>query len=331
VSTKQDIAERTDGIPSFIEEMTKAVLEAGGQGGTEHAVTSIPAPSLAIPASLHASLMARLDRLGPAKEVAQIGAVIGREFSHVLLATVARKEEPALRAALDDLTEAGLLFRRGLPPQATYLFKHALVQDTAYSTLLRERRRGFHARIAEALETEFPEIAQSQPELIARHYTEAGLIEKSAAFWAKAGRQSVARSAFAEAIAQVNRALDQIATLPATPALRQEQIELQLAIINPLMVLRGYSSPGAKAATERARVLIEQAEALGEPLENPMMLYSVLYLAWATHFGAFNGDVLLTLAKQFLALAEKQGAPFPIMLGQGLRFFVADHGKPRAS
>jgi predicted ATPase len=321
VSTKQDIAERTDGIPLFIEEMTKAVLEAGGQGGTEHAVTSIPAPSLAIPASLHASLMARLDRLGPAKEVAQIGAVIGREFSHVLLATVARKEEPALRAALDDLTEAGLLFRRGLPPQGTYLFKHALVQDTAYSTLLRERRRGFHARIAEALETEFPEIAQSQPELIARHYTEAGLIEKSAAFWAKAGRQSVARSAFAEAIAQVNRALDQIATLPATPALRQEQIELQLAIINPLMVLRGYSSPGAKAATERARVLIEQAEALGEPLENPMMLYSVLYLAWATHFGAFNGDVLLTLAKQFLALAEKQGAPFPIMLGQGLTGF----------
>jgi class 3 adenylate cyclase/tetratricopeptide (TPR) repeat protein len=317
-SVKQDIVERTDGIPLFIEEMTKAVLEASGQQDAERAVSAIPAPSLAIPASLHASLMARLDRLGPVKEVAQIGAVIGREFSHVLLATVARKEERALRAALDDLTEAGLLFRRGVPPQATYLFKHALVQDTAYSTLLRERRRALHARIAEDLETLFLEITESQPELIARHYTEAGLIEKSAAFWAKAGRQSVARSAFAEAIAQLSRALDQIATLPATPALRQEQIELQIAIINPLMNMGGYSSPEAKAATERARVLIEQAEALGEPLENPLMLYSVLYLAWVTNFGAFNGNALCTLSAQFLELAEKQGAPFPTMFGHGL-------------
>ena len=317
-SMKQDIVERTDGIPLFIEEMTKAVLEAGDQEGGERAVASIPAPSLAVPASLHASLMARLDRLGSAKEVAQIGAVIGREFSHVLLATVARKEEQALRAALDDLTEAGLLFQRGVPPHATYLFKHALVQDTAYGTLLRERRRALHARIAEDLETQFSEVAESQPELLARHYTEAGLIEKSAAFWAKAGRQSVARSAFAEAIAQLNRALEQIANLPATPALRQEQIELQLAIINPLMNMGGYSSPEAKAATERARVLIEQAEALGEPLENPLMLYSVLYLAWATNFGAFNGDALRTLAMQFLALAERQGAPFPTMLGHSL-------------
>ena len=177
--------ERTDGIPLFIEEMTKAVLEASDQDEAERAVASIPAPSLAIPASLHASLMARLDRLGSAKEVAQIGAVIGREFSHALLAAVARKEEGALQAALDGLIGAGLLFRQGVPPHATYLFKHALVQDTAYSTLLRERRRGLHARIAEVLETQFPEIAANQPELVARHYTEASLIEKSAAFWAQ--------------------------------------------------------------------------------------------------------------------------------------------------
>jgi predicted ATPase len=178
-SIRQDIVERTDGIPLFIEEMTKAVLEASGQEGAERAVASIPVPSLAVPASLHASLMARLDRLGSAKEVAQIGAVIGREFSHALLVAVARKEEGALQAALEGLTGAGLLFRQGVPPHATYLFKHGLVQDAAYSTLLRERRRALHSRIAEVLETQFAEIAESQPELVARHYTEAGLIEKS--------------------------------------------------------------------------------------------------------------------------------------------------------
>jgi class 3 adenylate cyclase/predicted ATPase len=320
-SVRQDIAERTDGIPLFIEEMTRAVLEASGQEGAERAVASIPAPSLAIPASLHASLMARLDRLGSAKDIAQIGAVIGREFSHVLLAAVTRKEEMVLRAALDDLTEAGLLFRQGTPPHATYLFKHGLVQDTAYSTLLRERRRGLHARIAEVLETQFAEIAESQPELVARHYTEAGLVEKSAAFWAKAGRQSLARSALAEAIAQLNRALDQIAALTLTPALRQEQIELQVAIITPLMHVKGHGSAEAKAATERARVLIEQAEALGEPPENPSLLYSVLYGIWVTNAAAFNANALRTLADQYLVLAEPQRATVPLMVGHGMMAF----------
>jgi class 3 adenylate cyclase/predicted ATPase len=317
-SIRQDIVERTDGIPLFIEEMTKAVLEAGGAEDAEQAVASIPAPSLGVPASLHASLMARLDRLGPAKEIAQIGAVIGREFSHALLAAVAAKEETALQAALDGLADAGLLFRQGTPPQATYLFKHGLVQDTAYSTLLRTRRRGLHARIAEVLEAQFPEIAGSQPELVARHYTEAGLIEKSAAFWAKAGRRSLERSALVEAIVQLNRALEQLAALTATPALRRDQIELQVALITPLMLVKGYASPEARAATERARMLIEQAEALGEPPENPLLLYSVLYGAWSTNVVAFNGDALLTLAAQFLALAERQGATVPLLLGHGM-------------
>ena len=321
VSIRQDIVERTDGIPLFIEEMTKAVLEASGQEDAERAVASIPVPSLAVPASLHASLMARLDRLGSAKEVAQIGAVIGREFSHALLVAVARKEEGALQAALEGLTGAGLLFRQGVPPHATYLFKHGLVQDAAYSTLLRERRRALHSRIAEVLETQFPEIAESQPELVARHYTEAGLTAKSAAFWAKAGRQSLARSAFVEGIAQLSRALDQMATLATTPALRQEQIELQVAVIIPLMHLKGFSSSEAKAATERARVLIEQAEALGEPPENPLLLYSVLLGAWYTNIGAFNGEALRTLAAQFLELAEKQEAAVPILLGHVLMAF----------
>ena len=181
-----DIIERTDGIPLFVEELTKAVLEAESHRA-EHAIAAIPPPALEVPASLHASLMARLDRLGPAKEVAQIGAMIGREFSHALIAAVARKEEPELQSALDRLIEAGLLFRQGVPPHATYLFKHALVRDAAYGTLLREPRRALHARIAETLESQFAEIAENRPELLARHCTEAGQIEKAAGLMGQGG------------------------------------------------------------------------------------------------------------------------------------------------
>jgi predicted ATPase len=161
---RQEIIERTDGIPLFVEEMTKAVLEAESQGGVEHLTATVPSSALAVPASLQASLMARLDRLGPAKEVAQIGAAIGRKFSHALLAVVVRKPEADLASALDRLIVAGLLFRQGVPPHASYLFKHALVQDVAYDTLLREPTRALHARIAEALESQFPKIAESQPD-----------------------------------------------------------------------------------------------------------------------------------------------------------------------
>ena len=150
-----EIMERTDGIPLFVEEMTKAVLEAEGEVEARRTVAAIPSPALAVPASLHASLMARLDRLGPAKEVAQIGAAIGREFSHALLAAVVRKPEAELQTALDRLIGAGLLLRQGVPPHATYFFKHALVRDAAYGTLLREPRRALHARIAETLESQF--------------------------------------------------------------------------------------------------------------------------------------------------------------------------------
>ena len=318
---KQDIVERTDGIPLFVEEMTKAVVEAESEQSSERMAAAIPSPSVAVPASLHASLMARLDRLGPAKEVAQIAAVLGRNFSHDLLTAAAGKEEVELQAALDRLMGAGLLFRQGIPPHATYLFKHGLVQDAAYSTLLRERRRLLHRRIAEILETQFPDTAESQPELIARHCTEAGLVEEAVAFWAKAGRRSMARSALVEAVAQLTRALDQIATLPSTPRLRREQIELQVATITPLMHVKGYAAPEVKAATERARLLMEQAEALGEPPENPLLLYSVLFGFWITNAVAFNGDAALALAEQFLELAEKQGASVPLLLGHGLMGF----------
>jgi predicted ATPase len=314
-SVRHDIIERTDGIPLFVEEITKAVLEAENEGATERAVAAIPSPSVAVPASLHASLMARLDRLGSAKEVAQIGAVIGREFPHALIAAVARKGEPELRSALDRLIDAGLLFRQGVAPHAAYLFKHALVQDAAYGTLLREPRRALHARIAETLESRFAEIAERQPELLARHCTEAGLIEKATDLWGKAGQQSLERSALVEATEQLTRALDQITTLPSTQALRRMQIDLQAALITPLIHVKGYAAPETKAAAERARVLIEHAEAHGESPEDPLLLFSVLYGIWVGNYVAFDGDLVRQLAAEFLAHAENQRATVPLMIG----------------
>jgi predicted ATPase len=313
-----EIVERTDGIPLFVEEMTKAVLEAESEGQARQTAAAVPSSALAVPPSLHASLMARLDRLGPAKEVAQIGAAIGREFSHAVLAAVVRKEETELQSALDRLIAAGLLFRQGVPPHASYLFKHALIQDAAYGTLLREPRRALHARVADLLERQFPEVAKNQPELLARHCTEAGLIDKAAHLWGKAGQRSLARSALVEAAEQLTRALDQIAALPPTPALRRDQIKLQVALITPVIHVKGYAAPETKAVAERARLLIEQAEALGEPPEDPLLLFAVLYGVWAANLVAFDGDVVRELAAQFLALGERLGATVPLMFGHRL-------------
>ena len=313
-----EIVERTDGIPLFVEEMTKAVLEAESEGAARRMAAAVPSPALAVPASLHASLMARLDRLGPAKEVAQIGSAIGREFSHALLAAVVHKPEVELNSALDRLTDAGLLFQQGVPPHATYLFKHALVQDASYSTLLREPRRALHSRIAETLEMQFAEIAESQPELLARHYTEAGQIEKAAGLWGKAGQRSLERSALVEGAAQLTRALDQTATLPATPSRRREQIKLQLGLSNALMHVKGYAASETKDAIEQARSFIEQSEALGEPPDDPLLLFSTLYGVWVANYVAFNGDICRDLAAQFLMLAEKQKATGPLLMAHAI-------------
>ena len=310
-----EIVERTDGIPLFVEELTKAVLEAANEGEAGRTAATVPTSALAVPASLRASLMARLDRLGPAKEVAQVGSAVGREFSHALLAAAVGKPEAELQSALDRLMAAGLLSRQGVPPHATYLFKHALVQDAAYGTLLREPRRALHARIAEIIENQFAEIATSQPELLARHCTEAGLIEKALGLWSKAGLRSLERSALVEAATQFKRALDQIAVLPATPALRHEEIKLQVALITPLFHVKGYAAPETKWAAERARLLIKQAEALGEPPQDPLLLFSVLYGFFTANYVAFDGDALCDVAAQFLALAEEQGATVPLMIG----------------
>jgi class 3 adenylate cyclase len=317
-SIRQDIIDRTDGIPLFAEEMTKAVLEAESESDARKVAAAVLPAALAVPASLHASLMSRLDRLGPAKEIGQVGAAIGREFSYALLAAVIRKPEAELQSALDSLAKAGLLFRQGVPPHASYLFKHALVKDAAYGTLLRDARRTLHARIANTLESEFIDIAENQPEVLARHSTEAGLIENAAGLWGKAGQRSLTRSALVEAAGQLTRALDQIATLPATSALRREEIKLQVALINPLMHIKGFAARETKAAVERARLLIEEAEARGEHPEDPLLLFSVLYGVVIANSVALNGDVMRELAAQFLALAEKRGATVPLMVGHRL-------------
>ena len=213
--------------------------------------------------------MARLDRLASVKEISQIASVIGREFSYSLLRALVGREESALKHALTELDRAELVYCQGEPPESTYTFKHSLVRDAAYGTLLRQPRRALHATIAEALQNKFAEIAENKPELLARHCTEAGLIEKAVDLWGKAGQRSLARSALAEAATQLTRALDQIATLPATPALRQLQMELQVGLVNALMHFKGYAAPETKAAEEQARLLIEQAEALGEFSERP--------------------------------------------------------------
>ena len=291
------VTERTGGVPLFVEEVTRLLLERGEQGGIQ-----------AIPPTLQQSLMARLDRLGPAREVAQIGAVIGRDFSYALLRAVAGMDDAPLQAALERLAEADILLVQGLPPDADYRFKHALIQDAAYENLLKSRRQVLHRRVGETLRDKFAGTAAAEPELLAHHFTQAGLTEAAIEWWGKAGQRSLERSALVEAAEQFTRALDQIATLPATPALRREQIKLQVALITPLIHVKGYAAPETKAAAERARLLIEQAEALGEPPEDPLLLFSVLYGFWVANDMAFNGDEVRELAAQFLALAEKQGA-----------------------
>ena len=213
---RRDIIERTDGIPLFIEEITKAVLEAESEGAARRAVALIPSPSLSVPATLHASLMARLDRLGSAKEMAQIGAAIGREFSHALLTAVVNKPEKELGLSLDRLTAAGLLLRQGAPPHANYVFKHVLVRDAAYSTLLRSRRQELHSQIVSVLRREFSELVVSQPELLAHHCSEGGMIFDAIEYCLLAAQRATAASNNKEKVAHLARGLNLLEQVPTT-------------------------------------------------------------------------------------------------------------------
>ena len=305
----EDVAARTGGVPLFVEEVTRLLLDRGAQGGGIEA----------IPPTLQQSLMARLDRLGPAREVAQIGSVIGRDFSYSLLRALAEMEEAPLQSALERLADADVLLVQGLPPEVEYRFKHALIQDAAYENLLKSRRQVLHRRVAEILRDQFAARAAAEPELLAHHFTQAAMPEAAIEWWGKAGQRSLERSALVEAAEQITRALNLIATLPGSPALRREEIKLQVALITPLLHLRGYASPETKAAVERAHHLIEQSKALGEPPEDPYLLFIVLYGSWVAHLVAFDGDVVHELSVQFLALAEKQGATGPRMIGHRLK------------
>ena len=262
-----EIVERTDGVPLFVEELTKAVLESAGQGDRVAAVlatTSLAA--LSVPATLHASLMARLDRLGPvAKEVAQIGAVLGREFAYELIEPVAQRDETELQAALGQLSDAGLLFCRGAAPHSSYLFKHALVQDAAYGTLLRARRQELHARVAAVLEQHFADLVERQPELLAHHLTAAGDTERAVDQWLKAGQHAAARSAHLEAIRHFERGLAALAALPEGPARDGREIELQLARGLSLFTAEGFmcgrGGPGLYARPRAGRAAGRSAPA----------------------------------------------------------------------
>jgi predicted ATPase len=259
------IAERTDGVPLFVEELTKSVLESGLlREEADRFVLDRALPPFAIPTSLHDSLMARLDRLAPVRHVAQIGAAIGREFSYALLRAVSGLSEGELSLALDRLVASELVFQRGTPPHAIYAFKHALVQDAAHGSLLRSARQQLHAQIADALETQSPELMDSQPELFAQHYAEAALVEKSVAYWGQAGRRSAARSAMAEAAAQFQKGLDQLALLPDNRQRQQQELEFWSALGAALRFVKGQAAPEMGHAFARARELWEQ---LGFPSE----------------------------------------------------------------
>ena len=264
------IINRTDGVPLFIEELTKSVLESGLlREYSDRYVLERALPPLAIPASLHDSLMARLDRLASVRPVAQIGAAMGREFSYVLLHAVSRLPEDELQRALARLVASELVFQRGTPPDAVYAFKHALVQDTAHGSLLRSSRQQLHAQIAEALETHSPELIDGQPELFAQHYAEAGLAEKSATYWGKAGRRSVAQSGVTEAAAQFQMGLDQLALLPDDPERQRQKLEFWSALAAMLNAVKGFAAAETGQAYDRARELWEQLASPSEFLQIP--------------------------------------------------------------
>ena len=277
----QEIAERTDGVPLFVEELTKAVLERADRDRRVAAVLSAsPLPALAVPSTLHASLIARLDRIGPAaKEVAQICSVFGREFAYEQIERLAARPKPDLDSALAQLTEAGLLFCRGVPPESVYLFKHALVQDAAYGTLLRARRQDLHARVAAVLEEHFADLIERQPEVLAYHLTAAGDTERAVDQWLKAGNHAAARSTPLEAIRHFERGLAVLSALPEGPAREGREIELQLARGLSLFTAKGFSAVEAPEAYARAR---ELAERRGDPRQQFMAVYGL----WQSANGA---------------------------------------------
>jgi class 3 adenylate cyclase len=301
-SIRRGIIERTDGIPLFVEEMTKAVLESEGAGEARRTAGAVPSPALAVPASLQASLMARLDRLGPAKEVAQVGAAIGRQFSYALLASVVRQREAELGWALDRLIAAGLLFRQGAAPHVTYLFKHALVQDTAYGSLLRSQRQELHARIADVLEQEFEETIGAQPETLAHHYSQAGLVDLAIEFWGRAGARSADRSAHHEAVGHFGSALDLVERLSPSRQRDERELELTLALAVSLIAVHGFGSLRVEECADRAKNLSDK-------LYGSQNRFAAQRVAWNSSLMRQPVPRTAALARDLFSLAEEDGNP----------------------
>ena len=298
-----EIVERTDGIPLFVEELTKAVLEAGLHGyDGARTVSTAPPPALAVPATLHASLMARLDRLGSAaKEVAQIGAAIGREFSYELLIPIAQKSDKELKASLLRLSDAELVFCRGTPPDATFVFKHALVRDAAYGTLLRRPRQELHARIAKVLEERWPDAVETQPELLAHHFTQAELAERALDYWRRAGERALRRSANAEAVHHLTTGLELLAAQPDTPKRAKQELTLQISLAIALTATKGFAPPETVRAYKRAR---ELCHVLGDQTQ----LFPATYGEWVYYNATAHHREAKRVAEEFLRLASDQKA-----------------------
>jgi DNA-binding response OmpR family regulator/class 3 adenylate cyclase/predicted ATPase len=293
------IVSKTDGVPLFVEELTKSVLESGLlEDAGERLVTTRPQPPLAIPTTLFGSLTARLDRLGPVKQIAQIGAAIGREFSYRLLAAVAPISGSHLHAALAQLAAPELIFVRGEPPDSTYVFRHALVQDAAYGTLVRSERQQLHRRIADALEEGFPETVKTQPELLAHHFIQAGLSERAINYLRKAGERAIERSANTEAVRHLTLALELLQSRPEQTAAAREALELEVMLSQAMIAGYGY------AARETAEVLL-RARSHIDDLTDPAQKLAILYGIWACHY--VGGEVARQTgsAAEFLAEAER--------------------------
>jgi class 3 adenylate cyclase/predicted ATPase len=303
------ITDRTDGVPLFIEELTKSVLESGLlREEADRYLIDWASPPFTIPTTLHDSLLARLDRLASVRLVAQIGAAIGREFSHEHLRAVSRLSEAELEVALGRLVASELVFQCGRPPDAVYTFKHALVQDAAHGSLLRSSRQQLHAQIAEALETQSPALMDSQPELFAQHYTEAGLVEKSVTYWGKAGHRSAARSAMAEAAAQFQKGLDQLSLLPVVPERQRQELEFSNALSAALIAAKGFGAPETAHAHARARKLWEQ---LGSPSE----FFLIPYGQSIYHVTRGELDLAQRLAEDLLRLSRQRNDLGGLVLG----------------
>jgi predicted ATPase len=305
----EQIISKTDGIPLFVEELTKNVLESGLLKEKNGALLLTgPLPPLAIPATLQDSLMARLDRLSAVKDVAQIGAAIGREFSFELLAAVSSMRNTDLQDALAKLEAAELVFSHGAPPNTSYIFKHALVQDAAYETLLKSRRQQLHARIAQVLETRFAEVAAAQPEIVAHHYTNAGLAQVAVNWWRKAGEVAIKRSANPEAIRHLNRAIDQVQLCPESRERDINELAIRISLSGPLIATRGYVT--SELANNYARAS-ELCTNLGEDKSK----FPVMYGQWVIPY--VRGDMAAALrnSEMFLRRAEQQDDVGLLMMG----------------